>query len=80
MKKMTYDDISLREQLEPIRQNEVARFLKKAGLEEHSLLERATGAFLETLIRRSLEWAEMMPEARAPHGREAVCVLFSRPE
>lgn len=70
----------LREHLEPIRQNEVARFLKKAGLEEHSLLEKVTEAFLEKIIQLSAQRVEGMPEACVPHYREAVYTLFSRPE
>jgi glutamyl-tRNA reductase len=77
---MTTDRQQLREQLEPIRQNEVARFLKKAGLEEHSLLEKVTEAFLEKIIQLSTQRVEAMPETCMPHYREAVYTLFSRPE
>lgn len=68
----------LRDQLEPIRHNEVARFLKKEGIQENSLLEKATHSFLDKIISAITE-GDHTPSTFAVADTQAVLKLFSRP-
>ncbi len=68
----------LRDQLEPIRHNEVARFLKKEGIRENSLLEKATHSFLDKIISALTE-GDHTPSTFAMADNHAVLKLFSRP-
>ena len=69
-------DHHLMQSLEPIRQNEMARFLKKAGIDESDLLELVTRSFLEKIIQLSTQKAE--EEQTVSAGK--IVQLFRRPE
>lgn len=73
----TPHNLELHSQLEPIRKNEVARFLKKSGLGEHPQLEDATRSFLERIIQAATGQDSPSQDSIC---KEAVLALFSRPE